>query len=71
MVGGYIEDLKNTYRIGGNFRWCKFSWKCIRTLQKKLLFSWNEPLTTPHQMMATPHMHVHRKMTLNDKAKQA
>ena len=38
------------YRIAGNFRGCKFSRKCLQTLQKKFswfLFSWGVP-AVPH-----------------------
>ena len=63
---GHAETLFCTlnrmmYRIAENFCWCKFSWKCVRTLQKNFLhflFLWNESTTLwphPYQMMATPH----------------
>ena len=51
---------RETYRIAGNFRWCKFSRKRVQTLQKKFsrfLFSrMRDTLATPLPVMATPHM---------------
>ena len=46
------QHYSTIYRIAGNFRWCKFSRKCVRTLQKKFsrfLFSRNESVMLwPH-----------------------
>ena len=47
--------------------WCKFSRKCVCTLQKKFtqfLFSLNKSMMLwphPYQMMDTPHMHVYQR----------
>ena len=45
------NSIQCTYRIAGNFRWCKFSRKSVQTLQKKFsrfLFSrMRDALATP------------------------
>ena len=46
----HTDKCNLIYRIAGNFRGCKFSRKCLQTLQKKFswfLFSWGVP-AVPH-----------------------
>ena len=53
------------YRIAGNFRGCKFSRKCLQTLQKKFswfLFSWGVPAAPYH----TPRTYVRKYTTSRD-----
>ena len=51
VSGEWIHILIHAYyRIAGNFHGCKFSRKCLQTLQKKIswfLFSWGVP-AVPH-----------------------